>query len=222
MTDLQQTPRRPTRAPGRKRYETLLDSAEQLLATRPIASLTLQEVADHADCPIASIYHYFPSIAAVYVGLAERYHGQFRQIFIDPIDIKAVHGWQDICRIHSERGRQVYARNPAAVQLFLGPDIGSQMRQMDLEYNKEFGLLQYRTMQSLFVVPEKRMVVEHLAISTTISDAIWSLSYALHKRITKELAEEAMRAKLAYLSLYIPPCAPRIDGQAAPQSNDGA
>lgn len=210
MTDTLRMPRKPMRAPGRRRYEALLDSAEALLVTAQIGALSLQDIADHAECPLASIYHYFPNVSAVFIGLADRYHGQFKAIFLDPIDPARLRRWEDICRIHSERGRQVYMRNPAALQLFLGPDIGWQMRQIDLSHNKEFSQLQYKAMQTHFIVPEKRAVVDQIAISTTLSDAIWSLSYAQNRAITDSMAEEAMKAKIAYLSLYIPPCAPRL------------
>ena len=52
---------------------------------------------------------------------------------------------------------------------------------------------------------------EAFAIAVTVSDAIWSLSFARHGRIEPALAEEAMRARLAYLRLYVGAFVPKRD-----------
>lgn len=202
-------PRKPRRAAGKARYEALLDAAEAALATQRIGSIGLQDVADRASSPLASVYHYFPNISAVFVGLADRYRELFLAVYATPVDSSEIWRWSDLVRILSERSRHIYLRNPAAIQLLLGPEVGWQIRQSDISDNQRFAALQYRCLSDHFVIPPEEAVAQQIAISITISDAIWSLSYARHGTITEAMRDHALQARIAYLSLHIPPLAPR-------------
>jgi AcrR family transcriptional regulator len=208
-------PRKPRRAAGRARYEVLLNAAEAALDTQRIGSIGLQDIAERAECPLASVYHYFPNVSAVFVGLADRYRDLFLDVYRDPVDPATLGRWSDLVRIYSERSRQIYLRNPAAMQLLLGPEVGWQIRQSDIADNQRFACLQYDGLTFHFVVPPGDLVIQQIAISITISDAIWSLSYANSGTISEAMQSEALQARIAYLSLHIPPLAPRRGGAAA-------
>ena len=203
-------PRQPLRARGRSRYEALLDAADQLLLDRPPGLVSLQDVARQAKAPLASVYHYFPSTTAIFLGLAQRYHVLFEAVYDEPIPAPPA-TWPELNRLIAQRGRRVYETHPTTMRLFLGADIGGRIREADLDANRRFGERQYRLLRQHFLIPDDPGLIEKLALAVTISDAIWSLSYIRHGRLTDAMVEEATRAKEAYLAAYIPLRASPID-----------
>ncbi len=54
------------------RLQALLDAAEGVIAESGLQGLAMREVARRANLPIASVYHYFPSMAGLVRALVER------------------------------------------------------------------------------------------------------------------------------------------------------
>jgi len=197
------TPRRPLRARGLSRYEALLDAVDALVRDRPPASISLQDVAREAGAPLASVYHYFPNSTAALLGLAQRHHRRFEAVYEEPI-AAVPEAWTELNRLWAARARRVYETHPTTMRLFLGADVAGRVRDADLSANRRFGEHQYRLLRQHFLIPEDPGLVDKLAIGVTISDAIWSLSYIRHGRLTDGMVEEAARAKEAYLAAFIP------------------
>lgn len=197
-------PRAPRRARGKLRYEMLLDVVDALLSEHDASIISLNTVAERANAPLASVYHYFPSSIALLVGLAQRYQQRFAEIFAEPINHDALDNWTDICRNHLERGRAFYHAHPVALRLLLGSDCAWQVRQADMEWNNSLGALQYRAYCRHFVLPLDPTLIERFAIAISLSDAVWSYSFSRNQRITDAMAIEALRAKIGYLGLYLP------------------
>jgi AcrR family transcriptional regulator len=197
-------PRVPQRARGKARFELLLDVVDALLAERDATEISLNTVAERAATPLASVYHYFPSSIALLVGLAQRYQHKFAELMAEPIDHRVISGWTDICRHHLERGRAFYHAHPVALRLLLGSDCAWQVRQADMAWNHGLGELQYRSYHRHFMIPSDPALIERFSLAISMTDAIWSYSFSRHQRIIDPLAEEAARAKIAYLSLYLP------------------
>jgi AcrR family transcriptional regulator len=63
---------KPQQDRSRVRLQTLLDAAEQVVAETGLQGLAMREVARRANLPIASVYHYFPSTAALVRALLEQ------------------------------------------------------------------------------------------------------------------------------------------------------
>ncbi|WP_419897060.1 TetR/AcrR family transcriptional regulator [Roseomonas sp. USHLN139] len=198
-----ETPRQPQRARGHARFETLLNAADQLLREQPAATISLQDVARLAEAPLASVYHYFPNPTALFLGLAQRYVLAFDTLYASPVE-RIPDNWPALCRILWSRARQFYEENPAAMRLFLGPDVGLKIREADLESNNRLGRRQHDLVQRHFHIPDDPELLRRFALSITISDSIWSLSYIRHGGITDAMAREAADAREAYLALYIP------------------
>ena len=57
---------------SRQREVALLDAAEALVAEAGFDGLSMREIARRAGTPIASLYHYFPSVAAIVRRLSTR------------------------------------------------------------------------------------------------------------------------------------------------------
>lgn len=63
---------------SRERVDQILSVAEELISAYGYDGLKMREVARIADLPIASIYHYFPSNAAILRTLTERHLKELR------------------------------------------------------------------------------------------------------------------------------------------------
>ncbi len=63
---------KPQQDRSRVRLQALLDAAEEVIAEFGLQGLAMREVARRADLTIASVYHYFPSTAALIRVLVER------------------------------------------------------------------------------------------------------------------------------------------------------
>ncbi|MGV1786681.1 MULTISPECIES: TetR/AcrR family transcriptional regulator [Agrobacterium] len=65
-------------ARSRERVELLLSTAEVLIAETGIEGLKMRELARRASLPIASVYHYFPSVSSVVRALAMKHLSELR------------------------------------------------------------------------------------------------------------------------------------------------
>lgn len=195
---------RPQRqARGRLRIEKILDAADQVIQRQDGADLSLQDVAQAADLPPASLYHYFSTSQALLVELARRYHAAFEVMAARRIDHDRLTHWSDLCAYHADLSLRFYNEHPVAMRLFLGPESGWEIRAADLATNRRIGSIYYRKLIQHFVVAESPVLEDAFAVSVTIADAIWALSFARSGSVEPDMATEAMRARLAYLRLYV-------------------
>jgi AcrR family transcriptional regulator len=201
------------RARGRIRMERILDAADSMLRQRDEADVSLQEVAARADLPPASLYHYFSSSQALMLELAKRYLNAFEMLAREDLDPERIETWSDLSRLHCERALKFYHDHPVAMRLFLGPETGWQIRSADLATNHRIGRIQYDRLLAHFVVAGSETLANAFAVSMTIGDAVWALSFARHGDVTPEMAAESLRARLAYLRLYV---GEHVEKRAAP------
>ncbi len=190
-------------ARGRQRIEQILDAADLVIRRQSAADVSLQDVAREANLPPASLYHYFSTSHALLMELARRYHAAFEVLASRRLDHESLSQWSDLCAFHADLSLRFYHEHPVAMRLFLGPQNGWELRAADLATNRRIGSIYYRKLIQHFVVAESRLLEDAFDISVTISDAIWALSFARSGAIESEMAKEALRARLAYLRLYV-------------------
>jgi AcrR family transcriptional regulator len=70
----------PTQARSRQRLRRVLDAADEVLARGGSAAFTTTKVAEAAGVPVGSVYHYFPSKAAIVEALAMSYWSDFEDL----------------------------------------------------------------------------------------------------------------------------------------------
>jgi len=196
-------------ARGRRRIEAILDAADRVILRQQSTALSLPDVAGEAGLPVASLYHYFPTPAAVQVALARRYLLALEALAAQPLAHGELTQWADISRHHARQAIGFYNAHPVAMRLLFGPESGWQIRGADLESGARVGRIYCRKLVQHFVVAQSPALEQAFAVGVVISDSIWSLSFARHGRIEPGMAEEAMRARLAYLQLYVGPFAER-------------
>lgn len=204
-------PRRPRQKRGVERYEAILDAAHALLAERPMAKVSLYDVARRVGCAPATVYHLFPSTNALFLALAERYARHWEEIVEREEDPRAIETWHDVLRGKFVAARAFYNANPQAMEVYLGLGTTRDIRARDRDLNRQLGAEAAATIRRQFRLPEGEYLDEKFANAIEISDAFWSLSYARHGRITDELAEEALIAVFSYLQNFVPNHLPRVE-----------
>jgi AcrR family transcriptional regulator len=205
--------RRPQRQRGVIRFEHLLDSTEALLAERPESDISLALVAEKADVPLPSIYHFFPNRDALLVALAQRYHVMLGDMARGPLN-PPPERWQDIIRQRQGSGVAFLNAHPAALKLFMGAGVSAEVRTLDLQGNASLARLRAAEFRHWFDCHGIRDLEHRLAISIGIMDGVWAISWSQHQRITNAYLEESIRASVSYLRCYLPEILPAKD---APQ-----
>jgi len=73
-------PRAPAQARGQRRVEAILDAAAAMIRESGLEGLTVHGLARRAGTSIGSMYHFFPDLDAVIVGLADRHLKAFQPL----------------------------------------------------------------------------------------------------------------------------------------------
>ena len=203
------TSSRKPRASSQARIASILDAARALLAEDGTAGLSIYAVAERADIPPSSVYHFFPSVPALLQALTGEVHAAFRACLAAPVDHAALRDWRDLSRLVEERMLAVYAGDAAARQLILASHGLAEVTLADRQHDMELG----RSMQALFDrhfhLPELPPDIEVFSLAMELGDRVYALSVQRHGRIEPRLAEEGMRVFDAYLALYLPPFLPK-------------
>jgi AcrR family transcriptional regulator len=194
------TPRKPERANGRKSYDALLDAAERLLMREGPDALTIHRLSREAGVPTASVYHFFPSPAAISVGLSERYLTGFAELVGRPFDNLADMSWQDIVATLIDRAVDYYIAHPYAQRLVLGSDHSWHIRSADLANNRLLAQSVAALLEDSFPGVAPDALLHAVTIGITLGDAVFTLSIFDHGQITRACADDAKVAICGYLS----------------------
>lgn len=202
------TTRKP-RASSQARIAVILDAARALLAESGAASLSIYAVAERAQIPPSSVYHFFPSVPALLQGLTSDVHAAFRACLEEPIDHATLRDWRDLSRIIEQRMLAVYAGDAAARQLILASHGLAEVTQADTQHDVQLGEAMRQLFERHFELPPLPTDIEVFSLAMELGDRVYALSVQRHGRISERLAEEGVRVFDAYLSLYLPPCLPK-------------
>ncbi|MCY1215338.1 Bacterial regulatory protein, tetR family [compost metagenome] len=202
------TPRKP-RASSQLRIAGILDAARALLAEQGVANLSIYSVAERAEMPPSSVYHFFSSVPAILEALTADIHAAFRACLQQPIEHDRLRHWQDLSRLVEERMLSIYAEDAAARQLILAQHGLSEVTQADRQHDIELGRLMHVLFDRHFELPALPEDIDVFALAMELGDRVYARSVQLHGEITPRLAEEGMRVFDAYLGLYLPPFLPK-------------
>jgi AcrR family transcriptional regulator len=195
-------------ARGVLRRQKLVDAGLELLRSVPVEELTFRQVCAQAEMPEGSAYHFYANKYDLLTALAGTLSQRFIEAHREPIPAHRTRTWADLADLIVERGAEVYAANPAAVQLCLGartpPEVKLQDRINDREVSAAIQAL-FRAHFSLPPLPGDCDIFFHFI---EITDLFFSLSVLSDGRITPAMLEEAKRAGRAYLGIYLPPALP--------------
>jgi AcrR family transcriptional regulator len=209
MTDdltsrLEIQPARPMRRRGIERHNRLLDATERLLAESSDEDVSLAQIAEAAEVPLASVYHFFPNRNAAFVALAQRFNEEIYRLSIQPLTGPEPQSWQDMLDMKHARAAAFQNSRPAALRLFLGAGVSVAVRNTDLSGNTRIARSRERMFDAYFHMPYVPDFAERLEVSGAAMDGIWALSYGRHGLITDEFRNEATAVAVTYLRRYLP------------------
>jgi len=197
------TSRKP-RASSQARIEAILEAARELLADQGVASLSIYSVAERAQIPPSSVYHFFASVPALLEALTADIHGAFRACLAVPIETSTLSTWRDLSRLVEQRMLSIYNEDAAARQLILAQHGLSEVTQADRQHDIELGDQMHKLFAQHFQLPAMPDDVDVFALAMELGDRVYARSVQLHGQITPRMAEEGMRVFDAYLGLYLP------------------
>jgi AcrR family transcriptional regulator len=200
---------RKPRASSQARIDSILAAARTLLADEGVASLSVYSVAERAQIPPSSVYHFFASVPALLEALTGDVHRAFRACLQAPIDSHALHTWHDLSRLVEQRMLAIYNQDAAARQLILAQHGLSEVIQADRQHDIELGDLLRTVFAEHFQLPVLPEDVQVFALAMELGDRVYARSVQLHGVITPRMAEEGMRVVDAYLGLYLPMYLPK-------------
>lgn len=207
-------PRKP-RAGSQARIGSILDAARELLAAEGVASLSIYNVAERAQIPPSSVYHFFASVPALLEALTADIHAAFRESLQAPIDHDGLQTWRDLSRVVEQRMLVIYNADPAARQLILAQHGLTEINQADRQHDIELGRLMLEVFARHFLLPALPEDVDVFALAMELGDRVYARSIQMHDHITPRMAEEAIRVFDAYVGLYLPPFLPKKEHATA-------
>ena len=172
---------------------------------RGVAGLSIYSVAERAQIPPSSVYHFFASVPALLEALTADVHRVFREALGAPIDSSMLTRWHELSRLIEQRMLDIYNEDAAARQLILAQHGLSEVMQADRQHDMELGALMHRLFDQHFHLPVMPADVDVFALAMELSDRVYARSMQLHETITPRMAEEGKRVFEAYLGLYLPP-----------------
>ena len=208
MSTTASTSRKP-RASSQARIAAILDATRALLAESGTAGLSIYAVAERADMPPSSVYHFFPSVPALLQALTAEVHAAFRACLEEPVEHAALRDWRDLSRIVEQRMLAVYADDAAARQLILASHGLAEVTLADRQHDVQLGNSMRALFDHHFHLPELPEDIEVFSLAMELSDRVYALSVQRFGHIEPRLAEEGRRVFDAYLGLYLPPCLPK-------------
>ncbi|MBB1518820.1 TetR/AcrR family transcriptional regulator [Aquipseudomonas guryensis] len=202
------SPRKP-RASSQARIALILDAARALLREQGFNGLSIYSVAERAEIPPSSVYHFFASVPALLEALTADIHAAFRDCLLQPVAHAELQDWRDLSRVVEQRMLAIYARDSAARQLILAQHGLAEVVQADRQHDLELGRLMQALFERHFPLPQLPEDIDVFALAMELGDRVYARSVQLHGVITPRLAEEGMRVFDAYLGLYLPPALPK-------------
>jgi AcrR family transcriptional regulator len=190
-------------APGIARRQLLLNTARKLLHTTRLADLSLGEVARRAKVAKGSAYFFYDDINALCVSLKALIEHEFQDVLRAPLN-ESVSSWQHLVRLLFDRGVSFLQEDPAACQLAIGVDASPKLKLMERTNDVVLGRIideQVSTQFQLPLLPDRPKLFFR---ALELADVMLSLSMIEHGKITPEYVEEAYRAAIAYLQIYLP------------------
>jgi AcrR family transcriptional regulator len=198
------TPRLPLRADSKLRFQALMAALRRLLAEHGPSDITIQMIAEAARMPTATVYHFFPSAEAALLAQARIYFEDFEAEAVGDTPVEERTSWQNAWRCSAQRSREFFTRDVARMRLLLGADVPRDVQNYDMDFNVRAGRMIVEKFERETFLPHVPGLAEACTNAVEINDTFWRMSFLRTGTITDAYFEEAMRAIIAYLRLYLP------------------
>lgn len=195
--------RRPRQQRSRERFEAILDAAERLLQDRDPHDVSIYTIAQEADMPPPSIYHFFPDGNHVFMALAERYFNMFLG-GLESIEGKQFDDWQALVEFRYALSRDLFNNNVAARKILLGAAATWAIRTRDIDTNRQLARGAIVELNRFFILPKVPELVDRITETIIMNDAIWALYDHRFGHLPDDQEIFARRARLGHMRTYLP------------------
>ncbi|AQZ94388.1 TetR/AcrR family transcriptional regulator [Halopseudomonas phragmitis] len=193
------------RASSQDRIERILDATVRLLSRQSLAELSIYTIAEEAEIPPSSVYHFFPQLGDVLAALAMRVFAELDEVLNAPFQQPAPATWMALVEQLEARFQHYYQTHPAACELILGAYELAAIRQADRQHDRQLGDSLRVCLERHFQLPVLPEQVDIFTLAMQAADKLLAVDYQQHGRLTPAMCQEATRMMLAYLGLYLPP-----------------
>ncbi|MCW7555573.1 TetR/AcrR family transcriptional regulator [Endozoicomonas gorgoniicola] len=199
-----QQPQRKPQARSLERRRAILDATRKLLETNTVSEISLYQVAEKAEIPPSSVYHFFPKVDALLNTLVKEVFAEFDTILDQPLKVENIGHWSDIMRQIQARYIDYYQQHQYARDLILGQHIVSAIHHADYLHDEQLGCRIRHFHEQFYQLPPLPEEYNIFAIALQIADKVYSISHQEFGNITDTMAQEGINACLAYLRQYLP------------------
>jgi AcrR family transcriptional regulator len=196
-------PRRPTRKPGRERRQQLLDAAYELLEERALEDVSFRDIAERAEVPEGSAYHFFANRYDLFATLANALSERFVAAHRRPVPASCRRRIEALIGHFVDVGARVYADSAPARQLLIGGATPPQVKQADRSNDRAIAGVMAAITARHFEVEETPALRDAFYLFIEITDLLFMLSVIEHGRINSRMQAEARRAGVAYMLSYL-------------------
>lgn len=197
------TIRRPRQQRSRERFEAILDAAERILQARDPHEVSIYTIAEEADMPPPSIYHFFPDGNHVFMALAERYFEMFLG-GLESIEGKRFDDWQSLVEFRYALSRRFFNDNVAARKVLLGAAANWAIRTRDIDTNRLLARGAIIELNRFFLLPKVPELVDRVTETIIMNDAVWALYDHRFGHLPDDEEVFARRARLGHMRTYLP------------------
>lgn len=216
---LRKKPRGP-QARGVARREQLLAAADRLLQDRSIDSVSLAEVCTKADIPVASSYNFYANVNALFAQLNVDYSHQMADEMAQAVDPHASSNWAQVIEQLVDYFVRFYEEHKAFRQIRLSGKAPSEIRFTEERVRGvDYAPMLRALISAAYVMPELEDPDRPFLIMLDMLDGILCSEFMRVGELGAGIIEEAKRASVAYLKLYLPEYLPRGPREVAADSS---
>ena len=191
----------PVRAPGRARVERIVETTIKLLKNHSLDEITISMIAVDANISRTSIYEFFPTVAAIYRVIAERYVQELDN------DVKAF----VLARRTTTLGQfldtvidaivSYFNSHPATMKVHLGSNAQFELRAIIHNFDTVAAKM-YHDLRKVEWDPKPLSEEDPFRTLVILQTSLFSASVQRHGYITDYMAEQTKIVARAYLAHY--------------------
>lgn len=191
----------PQREAGVRRYSSVLDEADKLLAAEGLTGFSIPVLAERLGYTRRSIYKFFPTPYAILNALTQQYLERLEKALQSLANDVLEMNWPDAVRRVNREAADFHNANPVARLLILGGAVTDESFRVTEFAIKQLGEFLRQILGSRgYSIPEDPDVA---SIAVDIGTAVFRVSNLYHGKVTDRYAEESAHAMVAYLDKYV-------------------
>ena len=201
--------RLPSQARSRERVQRLLDTADELIGSDGLATLTVPLLAATARVPVGTIYQFFPDKSALVDAVAERYMQQSLEVMAELVDGIAEQRWDAAVDAVIEQFASMYRDQPTFCEIWLNGNLSPSARERDRRNNDELAEVLCAALQRRSEFRRARRLKLACRTAVEIADGLLRYAFTLSPHGDQPVIDELKRAVSGYLLQYATSGSPR-------------